>query len=283
MVINYRQNIVKQRPAEVVLKISISLILYKYQGFSIFIVQNRLAMSISKAFSLLLVAALFFVAAAFTNTNNMQQSLKGSWSRQSGDTSHLLICTDGYLSHSAYIGNKFLFTHGGPFTVNGSTLQVKWEYDSANPDNVGQTGNLTFAQSGGGLSLGASSNAMNAWKQEDNGNGPLNGNWRITQRMQEGKLQTIHQSGTRKTVKLLTGSKFQWVAIDPAAKGFYGTGGGRYTFENGKYTEHIEFFSRDNNRVGAALEFTGKVENGDWHHSGKSSNGSDIYEVWSRK
>jgi hypothetical protein len=62
-----------------------------------------------------------------------------------------------------------------------------------------------------------------------------------------------------------------------------GTGGGTYTFANGKYTEHIEFFSRDSSRVGAALTFDGKLENGDWHHSGLSSKGDPIYEVWSRK
>ena len=52
------------------------------------------------------------------------------------------------------------------------------------------------------------------------------------------------------------------------------------TFENGKYTEHIEFFSRDSSRVGASLGFDGKIENGAWHHSGLSSRGEPIYEIW---
>jgi hypothetical protein len=62
-----------------------------------------------------------------------------------------------------------------------------------------------------------------------------------------------------------------------------GTGGGTYTFKDGKYTENIEFFSRDSSRVGSSLAFDGKLENGDWHHSGLSSKGDPIYEVWSRR
>ena len=92
----------------------------------------------------------------------------------------------------------------------------------------------------------------------------------------------IHQTGPRKTLKILSDSRFQWAAINPATKEFFGTGGGSYTFVDGKYTEHIEFFSRDSSRVGASLIFNGQLINGNWHHSGKSSKGDDIYEVWSR-
>jgi hypothetical protein len=79
------------------------------------------------------------------------------------------------------------------------------------------------------------------------------------------------QLGARRTLKILTGTRFQWAAINIETKEFFGTGGGRYTFENGKYTEHIEFFSRDSSRVGASLGFDGKIESGAWHHSGLSS------------
>jgi hypothetical protein len=116
----------------------------------------------------------------------------------------------------------------------------------------------------------------------DDGAAPLAGVWHITSRMQDGKLVPIHRTGTRKTLKILTGNRFQWVAIDPGAKQFSGTGGGTYTFNNGTYTENIEFFSRDSSRVGASLSFNGKLEGKDWHHSGLSSKGDKIYEVWSK-
>jgi hypothetical protein len=120
------------------------------------------------------------------------------------------------------------------------------------------------------------------WKRVDNGAAPLAGNWRITHRKQDGKLQAIHQSGGRKTVKILSGTRFQWAAINTDTKEFSGTGGGTYTFQNGKYTEQIEFFSRDSSRVGALLTFEGKVEKDGWHHSGLSSRGDAIYEVWNK-
>ncbi|HYH14177.1 MAG TPA: hypothetical protein VD794_03090, partial [Flavisolibacter sp.] len=125
--------------------------------------------------------------------------------------------------------------------------------------------------------------AAEGWSRLDEGNAPLAGLWAITARKQNGELQPIHQTGTRKTVKILTGTRFQWAAIDPGTKQFMGTGGGTYTFQNGKYTEQIEFFSRDSSRVGSSLSFEGKLENSNWHHSGLSSKGDPIYEVWSRK
>ena len=121
-----------------------------------------------------------------------------------------------------------------------------------------------------------------AYKKIDDGSAPLTGVWHITSQMREGKIVPIHRTGTRKTLKILSGGRFQWVAIDPGIKEFFGTGGGVYQFSNGKYTEEIEFFSRDGNRVGASLSFDGRLENDDWHHSGLSSKGAAIYEIWSR-
>ena len=51
--------------------------------------------------------------------------------------------------------------------------------------------------------------------------------------------------------------------------------------KNGTYTEQIEFFSRDNSRVGAKLNFQYEIIENEWHHSGMSSKGAPIYEIWS--
>ena len=53
-------------------------------------------------------------------------------------------------------------------------------------------------------------------------------------------------------------------------------------FENidGKYVENIEFFSKDGSRVGAVLPFDYQIVEGEWHHSGLSSKGDPIYEIW---
>ncbi len=98
----------------------------------------------------------------------------------------------------------------------------------------------------------------------------------------DGKMNEM-KPGPRKTLKILSGTRFQWAAINTDTKEFFGTGGGTYTFKDGKYTENIEFFSRDNSRVGASLSFDGKVDGKRWHHSGKSSKGDPIAEVWTRQ
>jgi hypothetical protein len=84
-------------------------------------------------------------------------------------------------------------------------------------------------------------------------------------------------------LKLLTGNRFQWAAINPETKQFMGTGGGTYTAINGKYTEKLEFFSRDNNRVGRSLPFDAELKGNDWYHRGQSSTGGKVSEVWSRE
>ena len=81
-------------------------------------------------------------------------------------------------------------------------------------------------------------------------------------------------------MKILSGTRFQWIAYNTETKEFKGTGGGRYTTENGRYTEHIEFFSKDNSRVGAELGFDYALKEGEWHHSGLNSKGQPMYEIW---
>ena len=82
-------------------------------------------------------------------------------------------------------------------------------------------------------------------------------------------------------MKILSGTRFQWIAYNTETKEFMGSGGGTYTTKEGKYTENIEFFSRDDSRVGASLQFDYELKDGDWHHSGLSSKGQPIYEIWS--
>lgn len=227
---------------------------------------------------------------AFEAHESTQQKPEGAWVATNGGVNHVLLVCDNYLSLTAYAadGKTFLYTLGGPVQVGKDQWILTCMYDSKNAARVGTQIQLPIQLHTRGLAAGKVYlyNAVvmpEHWTVVDKGQTALAGNWHIIQRMQNGKLEQIHQTGTRKTVKLLTGTRFQWVAIDPGVQGFYGTGGGTYTFKDGIYTEHIEFFSRDSSRVGASLSFTGKLEKGDWHHRGKSSKGEDIYEVWSRK
>jgi hypothetical protein len=119
------------------------------------------------------------------------------------------------------------------------------------------------------------------WNRADDGTpGKLAGAWLLTGRERDGVI-TTRTPGDRKTMKILSGTRFQWIAYNSASMEFSGSGGGSYTTQDGKYVENIEFFSRDSTRVGASLEFDFQLINGEWHHKGKSSKGEPIYEVWS--
>ncbi len=221
------------------------------------------------------------LSVSLTTKAQSAAALNGSWQSQEGDTKTVLLFQDNYFTQSIFTPNEFIMTFGGPYSVENNTIKIQVEFNSANAEEVGKQLTSNYTINGNNLQLALDNKSVSLQRTGD-GSAPLDGVWQITGRMQEGKVVPIHQTGTRKTLKMLTGGRFQWFAIDPATKMFSGTGGGTYSFVNGKYTENIELFSRDNKRVGASLSFDGKLENGEWHHSGLSSAGASIYEVWGR-
>lgn len=234
---------------------------------------------------LLILAALVCAVMAFQKPGLQKaDDLTGAWQLQKESEEQVVLFVDGYVSYARYdkSGKRFFETRGGTYTVAGNKLTITYEFDTKNKEQVGQAVSYTASVKNNALSA-TLNGAEEVWQRIDDGASHLSGLWTITARKQEGQLVPIHQTGTRKTIKILTATRFQWAAIDPGTKQFMGTGGGTYTFAGGKYTENIEFFSRDSSRVGSTLSFDGKLENGDWHHSGLSSKGDPIYEVWSRK
>ena len=227
--------------------------------------------------------ATVLLLAVFTCTLRAQStSVLGAWQLTNGNDTHYLFFQDGFCFHTVQQGSTFGMSQGGNYEVSNGKLNINVLYNSSDSTKVGSQMNLPFSLPNGQLSLRTEQGEVK-FNKIDDGKSSLAGVWKITGRMDaDGKIADIHQTGSRQTYKLLTGTKFQWVAIDPEKKQFSGTGGGSYTFKDGKYTENIEFFSRDNSRVGAALSFDGKLENGKWHHSGLSSKGDKIYEVWSK-
>lgn len=210
------------------------------------------------------------------------QTMDGAWELKSPDKNIVLIYKDGYFTRTEFTPKEFLSGWGGVAKNNDTQLKVLIEFNSANSENVGKEMAYDFLINNDQLQINEDGTSKK-YKRIDDGKAPLAGVWKISGREQEGKIVPIHQTGARKTLKILTGSRFQWFAINPETKQFSGTGGGTYSFSEGKYTENILFFSRDNNRVGAQLAFDGKIENSEWHHSGLSSKGDKIYEIWSRE
>ena len=210
-------------------------------------------------------------------------SLTGTWRLQdpSGATVVLTVA-DNYLIQTTYEPTRFVATTGGPVRQEGTTLNLLVEFDTRDSSHVGQTETPTITLRNNQLVIDGTSGKQTFNRVEETPT-PLTGLWRITGRANQAGQLTDMQRGPRKTLKLLTGSRFQWVAINPQTKQFSGTGGGTYTLTDGNYTETIDFFSRDNSRVGRSLTFEATVGQDEWLHSGQSSTGSPVRERWNRE
>ena len=196
-----------------------------------------------------------------------------------------MIISENHLAMTSYYADtgEFIATLGGSWRADWDNFSITYEFDSANPGQVGSAATMPYELSGSFLIF----NGDRFWTRVDKGiEGEVAGAWQITGRAKEGEIQDLSDriDGPRKTMKILSGTRFQWVAFDTKEKTFLGTGGGTYTTdENGVYVENIEFFSRDDSRVGQALYFKFALENGKWVHKGNSSKGDPIHEIWSRR
>lgn len=213
-------------------------------------------------------------------------ALEGAWQSaftgSDGASNELsMIIQDGYFVMTAFneAEQQFLATLGGRYEIAGDTFRVTYEWDSSTPANVNTTQAMPFALNGSLLMF----NNDKVWQRVDDGQGQLAGAWQITGRKQDGEMHRREPTGPRRTMKILSGSRFQWIAYNTETREMLGTGGGTYTAEEPQYIEKIEFFSRDPQRVGAQLSFDFKVRNNEWHHMGLSSKGDPIYETWGHR
>lgn len=230
------------------------------------------------SFILIGMMASAFSYKSVNSTNQKPSSLIGAWETSSEGKLGLWIITEKHFSITFYKSNEFLYTEGGEWKLSPDGIELIWEYNTQNAALVGEKKVYSLSVKGNKLTMDKIE-----WKKVDNGTpGKLAGAWLITGRYNDGKLSE-RMPGARRTMKILSGTKFQWIAYNVETKEFFGTGGGSYITKDGKYTENIEFFSRDNSRVGASLQFDFKIENGNWRHSGKSSKGDPLDEVWTKR
>ncbi len=237
-----------------------------------------------KSFSLFLFITL---ATAFATTSSYPASkLQGAWSNQTADVTQVLLFSNGYFSWTSYKtgSGEFIQTKGGSFTFQSSQLVLTYEFSSADSVQVGTTEKWTLSQKDEVLQFTDKAGKPFPLKALDaNVTTDLTGSWLMAGRKQDGNITRRDTTTPRKTMKILTGNRFQWIAYNTETKQFSGTGGGTYTATDSTYTETIEFFSRDNKRVGMKLQFNFDVQGNDWHHSGKSSVGEAMYEVWAKR
>ncbi|TDS18913.1 hypothetical protein DFQ03_0626 [Maribacter caenipelagi] len=200
---------------------------------------------------------------------------------------HQVKITEDYLIYNEYEIEpaKFIKTVGGFFKIEQTTLEklmvVLLEFNSDFENDGVRQLSISIEEEGEKLKMNWTQpltlEPVKASTQD------LDGAWLFATRGPDTGQERRGEENSRKTLKLLIDNTFQWIAYDTESFRVSGTGGGTYKAENGIYKEEIEFFSKDNSRVGAQLEFNYKLESDDWHHTGKNSKGELMYEIWSKR
>ena len=183
------------------------------------------------------------------------------------ETIERLIIDSEYLVVTEFnkTSGAFVKTYGGYYEIVGDSYQVSLEFNSDFEKDSIQSIELT---------------KDNNWRNISKPKSMLQGKWVMSGRYNNGEFRTRDTNLPRKTMKVLIDGFFQWIAFNNETFSFSGSGGGEYEAVDGKYIEKIQYFSRDDSRVGAELDFNYEVKEGDWYHSGLSSKGNPINEVW---
>jgi hypothetical protein len=227
---------------------------------------------------------LLFAVQASIIPGKMAGSLTGAWGYGNAENRTVMICTGNVFAVAQYDvpGKKLLHSYGGTWQVQGDKLLRKIEWDSRDSSQVGKEWNQQLTIAGNTLAIAGSSEK---WERLDDGNpGKLAGAWIITGNYNGDKAS---KRGSpfypRRTMKVLSGKYFHWIAYNVASKQFLNAGGGSYTTDNGKYTENIDFFTKTPASIGKSLVFDYSFDNGDWRHKGEKSTGGALDECWTRR
>ncbi len=186
----------------------------------------------------------------------------------------------GYLVLTEYGSSpaQFVKTVGGFYEPGMDALVVQLEFNSNYEQDHLRKLSFPFSIEGNKLTL-----AGDTYEKLPESTQALDGNWLFASRGPDAGQERRGDDNPRKTLKILVDGHFQWIAYHTESFDFSGTGGGTYTADGGKYVENIAYFSRDNGRVGATLEFQYKIQGDDWLHSGNNSKGEPLSEIWARR
>ncbi|MFW2475321.1 MAG: hypothetical protein ACN4EP_00300 [Sediminibacterium sp.] len=240
-----------------------------------------------KSISRLGLATITFISVlilSFTNKNYKEQNIQGAWRFTEGKEQTVIIITPHIFSSATYNleEKKFISSYGGSYTINGSQLMLKTEWNSLDSAKVGTDWNSTFTTSKNQLSLNGLPKKLE--RLDDGTPGALAGAWIITGSYSNDQVSKRRSPFfPRRTMKILSGKHFQWIAYNVVTKQFIDTGGGTYTTENGKYTETIHFFTKTAESVGKSLSFEYSFVDGDWRHKGQKSTGGPLDECWTKR
>ena len=200
---------------------------------------------------------------------------------ENGKRTYLLMVAEDYMVHTVFDSNPAHFntTMGGYYTIAEDSLKVRLEFNSDFEKTGEKEHRAAVGYAEGALIFDG--NSDRPYTKQPGLSQPLDGQWLFATRGPDTGQDRRGDDQPRKTLKFLMDGYFQWIAYNTETMDFRGTGGGRYAADQGMYMEVIQFFSRDDSRVGAELSFQFERKGDDWHHQANNSKGEPMYEIWS--
>ena len=115
---------------------------------------------------------------------------------------------------------EFIYSNGGTWELNGNVITEEIEFDTKNPARVGEI--VSFEIDLTENTLAVANAKWNFRKIDDGSPGALKGAWVMSGRYKDGNFQSRSIDKPRKTMKILSGTRFQWIAFDTEKKEFKG-------------------------------------------------------------
>ena len=235
--------------------------------------------------SLLVVSiSILLVTTSFRADTLTSADLQGAWQFGPNENRTVMIKAGNVFSVATYNipEKKFMSSYGGTWRIEGDKLIQKIEWNSKDTSEVGKDITLNVSLKKNKLSV---AQKKETWDRMDDGKpGQLAGAWIISGNYSNDVVQRrANPFFPRRTMKLLSGTRFQWIAYNVKTKKFDNTGGGTYTTINGKYSETIEFFTKTSESVGKTLQFDFSIDKNDWRHKGQKSTGGPMDECWTKR
>ena len=219
----------------------------------------------------------------------MQAQANGRLSDRGNGWEQIKILKNGHFMFAVFDWKKNSFTAagGGRYTVRKGMYHEHIEFHTVDENYVGLSASFkvdikddVLYQRGTVFAKDMDVIIDESYRRIDEGNGQLAGIWlRKQRRTPEGQIEYFNR-GPAKTLKILSSTRFQWATYNQATKEFLATGGGTYVFSNGKYTEHLEFYSPAPEKAGRHLTFSANIHGDSWQHKGRGVNGEMLQEEW---
>ena len=189
---------------------------------------------------------------------------------QVNDQNHRILMDENYFIETVFMKNDgaFIMSRGGYYNKIANRIDLTFEFNS----------NYTLDSL---TSFSYSSNKI--WKNISQSDQALEGKWLMAGRVKAEGEQRRDLTASRMTLKFLLDGYFQWTAFDVDSMSFMGSGGGTYSAQNKEYIETLDYFSRDNTKVGKVLPFGFIQKEDDWYHKGLNSKGKLMHEIWRKR